>query len=64
LADIAYKQGLILYPRRPVNGLQGDHLLIAPPLIITPEQVSELLQRLEKALTCLMEEIKDGGQSG
>lgn len=43
-------EGLLIYPRRPINGLSGDHVLIAPPLIITEEQVDELLDRLDRAL--------------
>ncbi len=50
LTDEAAKEGLVIYPRRPINGLRGDHVLIAPPLIITAEQVDELLNRLDKAL--------------
>lgn len=50
LTDEAAAEGLVIYPRRPINGLNGDHVLIAPPLIITAEQVDELLNRLDKAL--------------
>lgn len=50
LTDEAATEGLIIYPRRPINGLNGDHVLVAPPLIITEDQVAELLNRLDKAL--------------
>lgn len=50
LTDEAYDEGLIIYPRRPNLGLHGDHVLIAPPLIITSEQIDELLERLDRAL--------------
>jgi len=50
LTDEAAAEGLVIYPRRPINGLNGDHVLVAPPLIITEEQVAELLLRLDKAL--------------
>ena len=50
MTDIAYDEGLIIYPRRPINGLHGDHVLIAPPLIITAEEVSELLKRFDRIL--------------
>ncbi|WP_020675060.1 aspartate aminotransferase family protein [Geopsychrobacter electrodiphilus] len=50
LTDEASEEGLVIYPRRPINGLRGDHVLIAPPLIITAEEVDELLQRLDRAL--------------
>jgi adenosylmethionine-8-amino-7-oxononanoate aminotransferase len=57
LADIAYEEGLIIYPRRPINGLLGDHLLVAPPLIITADQIAELLKRLGLALAQLTREL-------
>jgi adenosylmethionine-8-amino-7-oxononanoate aminotransferase len=50
LADVAYEKGLIVYPRRSINGLAGDHVLIAPPLIITEEEIQTLLERLERAM--------------
>jgi adenosylmethionine-8-amino-7-oxononanoate aminotransferase len=46
----AFENGLIVYPRRPINGLAGDHVLIAPPLTINAGQVDEVLQRLDAAL--------------
>lgn len=50
LTDDAYDLGLLIYPRRPISGLTGDHVLVAPPLIINEEQIAELLNRLEEAL--------------
>ncbi len=50
LTQEAAKQGLIIYPRRPIYGLRGDHVLIAPPLIVSKEQVQEILRRLDRAL--------------
>ena len=50
LTQEAAKQGLIIYPRRPINGLSGDHVLIAPPLIVSKEQVQDILHRLDRAL--------------
>ncbi len=50
LADHAFANGLIIYPRRPINGLAGDHVLIAPPLSITKEEVHSLLELLDRAL--------------
>lgn len=50
LTDAAYDEGLIIYPRRPLNGLRGDHVMIAPPLIITRAEIQELLERLDRAL--------------
>lgn len=50
LTDHAAEEGLIVYPRRPMNGLSGDHVLIAPPLIIKTQEIDELLVKLEAAL--------------
>jgi adenosylmethionine-8-amino-7-oxononanoate aminotransferase len=50
LTDAAYDEGLIVYPRRPINGLKGDHVMVAPPLIISRKEIHELLERLDRAL--------------
>ncbi|NCO53068.1 MAG: aminotransferase class III-fold pyridoxal phosphate-dependent enzyme [Deltaproteobacteria bacterium] len=50
LADHAFAGGLIIYPRRPINGLSGDHVMIAPPLTINHREVDKLLALLDKAL--------------
>lgn len=49
VVDEAFDEGLIIYPRRPIDGLKGDHFLVAPPLIITEEEVHEVLNRLDRA---------------
>jgi len=50
LTDIAFENGLIIYPRRSINGMSGDHVLVAPPLIISESEVDEILFMFEKAL--------------
>jgi adenosylmethionine-8-amino-7-oxononanoate aminotransferase len=50
LTEQAYRRGLIIYPRRSRGGYSGDHFLIAPPMIVTPAQVGEIMERLEDAL--------------
>lgn len=50
LTNIAFDEGLIIYPRKTLNGLEGDHVLISPPLVITEADVKELINRLHKAL--------------
>ena len=52
--EIARGHGLLVYPRRPLNGLSGDHVLIAPPLIIDREGVDELIERFDRTLSDLM----------
>jgi adenosylmethionine-8-amino-7-oxononanoate aminotransferase len=63
LTDLAFEEGLIIYPRRPINGLSGDHVLVAPPLIVTAEEVEEILNRLERALTRVTEQLTGAAQS-
>lgn len=50
LTDTAFDEGLIIYQRRCINGLAGDHVLIAPPLIVSEEQIDEIILRLDRAL--------------
>lgn len=51
----AFDAGLICYPMSGTrDGRQGDHILLAPPFIITPDQLAELVDKLEQALNvCL-----------
>lgn len=52
--EIARRHGLLLYPRRSLFGLAGDHVLVAPPLIITREEIDDLIRRLDATLQDLM----------
>ena len=51
VAVAAMEEGLLLYPRRGGGGLDGDHVLVAPPLVIRDEELDELLARLDRTLT-------------
>jgi len=47
----AFEAGLICYPTGgTVDGQRGDHVLLAPPFIIEPEQIEELTDKLDIAL--------------
>ena len=61
LVDIAYDKGLIIYWRRTRGGYRGDHVMICPPLTITPDQFNDILIPLNEALTELAEELKQAG---
>ena len=50
LVDLAYDEGLIIYSRRTRGGLDGDHFLVAPPMIITETGIDEIMQSLTTAL--------------
>jgi adenosylmethionine-8-amino-7-oxononanoate aminotransferase len=45
------KRGLLVYPMQgSVDGISGDHLLLAPPAIITAEQITWATQQLRSAV--------------
>jgi adenosylmethionine-8-amino-7-oxononanoate aminotransferase len=50
LVDIAYENGLIIYSRRTRGGYDGDHFLVCPPMIITPEGIEEIIEGLASSL--------------
>ena len=48
----AFEAGLICYPMGgTVDGRQGDHVLLAPPFIISDDQIGELCDKLTTAAT-------------
>lgn len=57
LVEIAYGNGLILYSRRTRGGLEGDHFLVCPPMIITESQVDEIISMLIKSLDTFAREF-------
>jgi adenosylmethionine-8-amino-7-oxononanoate aminotransferase len=51
VAAAAAKRGLLVYPMQGcVDGVAGDHLLIAPPAIITEEQIVWAVENLRQAV--------------
>jgi len=43
--------GLICYPAGgTADGVRGDHVLLAPPFIVTSEQIDDIADRLANAL--------------
>ncbi|CUH82019.1 aminotransferase class III-fold pyridoxal phosphate-dependent enzyme [Tropicibacter naphthalenivorans] len=57
LVELAYERGLIIYSRRTRGGTSGDHFLLAPPLIITAEQIAEMMTILREALDAFAAEV-------
>ncbi len=54
LADEAFRRGLILYPCTGcVEGVAGDMMLVTPPLIITRQQVDEMMAITEQAIAAV-----------
>ena len=51
VGEVAKQRGLLVYPMQgSVDGVQGDHLLLAPPAIITEEQIIWAVEQLRSAL--------------
>ncbi|MBZ9657153.1 aminotransferase family protein [Phyllobacterium lublinensis] len=57
VVDIAYDKGLIIYSRRTRGGIEGDHFLVCPPMIVTQEQVGEIIAILADTLQDLANEL-------
>lgn len=57
LVDLAYERGLIIYSRRTRGGLEGDHFMVCPPLIITESQIGEIIATLIECLDVMAAEM-------
>ena len=57
LVDIAYDMGLIVYSRRTRDGVEGDHIMVCPPLIVTEAHLDEIAETLDAALTRLVSDL-------
>jgi adenosylmethionine-8-amino-7-oxononanoate aminotransferase len=58
VADLAFERGIIFYPGAGcVDGVSGDHILIAPPFVITEEEIREVVVGLRNAVREVWQEI-------
>lgn len=58
LIDLCYERGLIVYSRRiRGDGLELDNLILAPPLIVTREEIGVIVAILADALAALAAEL-------
>jgi adenosylmethionine-8-amino-7-oxononanoate aminotransferase len=55
--ELARQAGLLIYPRRSLFGLGGDHVLIAPPLTIEAAEIEELVALFEITVSELSEMV-------
>ena len=62
VSQAAMKRGLLVYPMQGcVDGIAGDHLLIAPPAVITEEQIDWAVEQLREAIKKLFPDLWDEG---
>jgi adenosylmethionine-8-amino-7-oxononanoate aminotransferase len=58
LRDHAFHNGLIIYPMGgTIDGRRGDHVLVAPPFVITKAQIGRLVSLLVKSIDAAVAEI-------
>jgi len=58
VANRAFDKGLITYPGGGgADGIRGDHLLLAPPFIITEKQIDQMVAILDETLAEITKEI-------
>ncbi|MHA1166058.1 MAG: hypothetical protein ACTSP0_10840, partial [Alphaproteobacteria bacterium] len=61
LKAATFENGLICYPSGgTADGTRGDHVLLAPPFIISNAQLDELVDKLEKSLGQVMDAVSQG----
>ena len=60
VAGQAFQKGLILYPGSGgADGLNGDHILIGPPFIISEPEIKEMVRTLGEALDEIEKGLRD-----
>ena len=57
LIDLAFERGLIVYSRRVLGGPESDNFMICPPLIVTREEIGEIMAILSDTLEALAAEF-------
>jgi adenosylmethionine-8-amino-7-oxononanoate aminotransferase len=56
LVEIAYLNKLIIYSRRTRGGDEGDHFLVCPPMIVTDDDLDEIMDKLTVSLATFARE--------
>ena len=55
LKKAAFEEGLICYPMSgTIDGRRGDHVLLAPPFIISDDELDEVIDKLDRAITSVV----------
>lgn len=51
VVETCFQNGLLVYPGTgTVDGVRGDHIQVAPPLVATKEQIDEIIELLDKSI--------------
>jgi adenosylmethionine-8-amino-7-oxononanoate aminotransferase len=55
----AFRRGLACYPMGgTIDGKHGDHAILAPPYIATPEQIDTIVERFGEAVDAVLAELR------
>ncbi len=57
IVELAAERGLLLYARRTSGGRYGEWLMVSPPLIVTAEEIEEIVRRLADTLAAYTAEL-------
>jgi adenosylmethionine-8-amino-7-oxononanoate aminotransferase len=57
------ERGIAIYPggKGTADGVNGDHILIAPPYTITEEELDTIASELRKSIDSVVDTYKRGG---
>lgn len=61
ITRLAKARGLLVYPRRSLNGLLGDHVLISPPLTVTQQDIDEIVALFAETMRVFAEVVLEQG---
>ena len=51
VVDQCFKNGLLVYPGSgTVDGVKGDHIQVAPPLVVSKKEIDEIVELLDKSI--------------
>jgi len=51
VVDQCFENGLLVYPGSgTVDGVKGDHIQVAPPLVVSKEEIDEIVELLDKSI--------------
>jgi len=59
IVDLGMERGLLLYSRRTANGLFGEWLMVAPPLIVDAQQIDTIAALIGDTLEAFEKQLKE-----
>lgn len=60
IVELAMERGLLLYSRRTAEGRYGEWLMVAPPLIVQPDEIDEIAALIGDAVGAFEKEHRRG----